>query len=60
MKTTREPRQRTVSFKITQAIDAALTKLRLRMSNKSGNVVTKTDVIEEAIRTLAKKEKIAL
>ncbi len=53
-----EPRQRTLSFKVTQAIEEALAKIRLRMSEKKKRVVSKTDVIEEAIRFLAKREKV--
>lgn len=51
-------RQRVLSFKVTQVLHDALTEIRLRMSNKEKRVITKTDVIEEAIRVLAKREKV--
>lgn len=51
-------RQKTLSFKVTQSVDEALATIRLQMSQKRKKVITKTDVIEEAIRLLAKREKV--
>ena len=59
MRINHEPRQRTLSFKITQAIEDVLNRIRLKMSQKANRNVTKTDVIEAAIKELAKKEKVA-
>ena len=51
-------RQKPLSFKITDEIEAVLIELRIRISRKMNRTVTKTEVIEEAIRTLAKREKV--
>lgn len=53
-------KQRTLSFKVTPHIDNVLARIRLSLTVKRGVVLTKTDVIEEAIRCLAHREKIPL
>ena len=50
-------RQKTLSFKISDDADSSLSWIQLAMSNKLGRVVTRTDVIEEALLLLAKREK---
>jgi hypothetical protein len=54
----RPKRQKTLSFKITEEIEMVLLKVRLRLSERLDKDLSKTDVIEEAIRVLAKKEKV--
>lgn len=55
MKVYRHKRQRTLSFKVTESIEQMLVKIRDKMHRESLSTVTKTDVVEEAIRLLAKK-----
>lgn len=52
------PRQKTLSFKVTTEIDEALVVLQARLSLQQNRTLTKTDIVEEAIRELAKREKV--
>jgi hypothetical protein len=54
MKQQRQQRQRTLSFKITEEAEQVLLAIRAAMM-ANGRDVTKTDVLEEAIRCLAAK-----
>jgi len=51
-------RKHVLSFKIPGNLHDALEPLRLALSNRMGRVCSKTDVVEEALRQLAKKEKV--
>jgi len=53
-------RHKILSFKVTDGIDQALTAIRLKVSNRDGSIVSKTDIIEAAIRLLCDKESITI
>ncbi len=56
MRTASNPRQRTLSFKITKEVEKLLLDIRVKIWQRTEKDVTKTDVVEAAIRLLADKE----
>lgn len=56
MRATREPRQETVSFRVTRTMRRLLESLAARLTLKDGKRYTLTDVVEEALRRLAEQE----
>lgn len=56
MRRTREPRQSVMSFKVTQEMRRTVELLAADLTIKRGSHHTLTDVVEEAIRLLAKKQ----
>jgi hypothetical protein len=51
-------RQKTLSFKVTEAAEAMLLGLQVALTAKLSRPVSKTDVVEEALLLLAKREKV--
>ncbi len=47
-----------LSIRVKPEIAALVMALRMKMTARLGDIATKTDVIESAIRLLAKKEKV--
>jgi hypothetical protein len=56
MRLTRSPRQKVVSFKVTHEVRSAIEKIAAKWTIKRGELYSLTDVIQEAIERLAKKE----
>lgn len=54
----RRQRQKTLSFKVTDAAEAMLIAIQVAMTGRLARPVTKTDVVEAALMLLAKSEKI--
>jgi hypothetical protein len=56
MRTKRGPRQRTMNFKVTEEFRSLVERLAERLTLRRGRRCTLTDVIEEGVRLLAKRE----
>ncbi len=59
MRRSREPRQQTLSFKVTAEVRRVVELLAARLTESRGQRYTLTDVVEEALREKAKREKVA-
>ena len=53
-------RQSVISLRVTQEMRQLVMRLQEEISRKRNRSKTMTDILEEAIRTLAKKEKIQM
>lgn len=56
MRVSKQPRQKVMSFKVTDAIRQLVEQLAARLTIKRQERVTLTDVVEAAVLALAKKE----